>query len=91
MSGEGRFAGQPFKLAGAFGVPSRPDDRVSLPVDLTAQAVAGQAIRGAGKAAPAVSGSLALKGKVALNALRFGGLDAAASMRTPALADCGQC
>jgi hypothetical protein len=58
-----------------------PDGRVSVPVDLQAQAVAG-----GDKALTGGDGSLALKGKVALTALRFGGLDVTVMLRTPALA-----
>jgi len=78
VSGSGWFAGQPFTVAGSVGVPTHPDGRVSVPVDLKFHsAPAG------GKAA---SGTLALTGKLALHALGFDGLDVAATLQTPALA-----
>ena len=82
ITSSGRMGAQAFTLAGTFGVPQHPDGRVSMPIDLTAQAVAG-----GGKAVSARDGSLALKGTVALNSLRFAGLDAAATLHTPLLAE----
>jgi uncharacterized protein involved in outer membrane biogenesis len=78
VSSAGRFASQPFTLSGTVGIPLEPDGRVSLPIDLKAQAVPG--------APNAAAGSLALRGSVALNTVRFAGLDATAALRTPALA-----
>ena len=78
VAGAGHLAGQPFSLSGTVGVPLHPDERTSLPIDIKADAAPT-----GGKAA---SGSLALKGKLALNALRFEGLDVAAALSTPALA-----
>jgi len=78
VAGAGHLAGQPFSLAGTVGVPTHPDERASLPIDVEVQAAPT-----GGKAA---SGSLALKGKLALRALGFEGLDTMASLRTPALA-----
>ncbi len=75
VSGSGRFAGQAFTLTGSLGVPQRLDGPVSLPMDFV--------VKGGGAAS---KDSLAVKGRVALNALRFAGLDVAASLRTPALA-----
>ncbi len=77
VSAVGRFAGKSFTLGGTVGIPRQLEGRVSLAIDLTAQA--------APNAAPAEAGSLALKGSLALNALRFGGLDAIAALRTPSL------
>ncbi len=81
VSSLGQVAGQSFTLAGTVGVPLHPDERISVPVDLRAQAVAG-----GGKVPTGGEGSLALKGNVALSALRFGGLDVTVALRTPALA-----
>ena len=73
----GQWAGQPFTLGGTLRVPLHPDGRESLDLDLKARAAAGR-----GKAA---DGSLGLKGRLTLDALRFRGLDAVATLRTPAL------
>ena len=82
VSALGQFAGQSFTLAGTVGVPLHLDGRVSVPVDLQAQVVAG-----VGKAPTSGGeGSLALTGKFALTGLRFGGLDLTVDLRTPALA-----
>jgi hypothetical protein len=71
MAGAGQWTGQKFTLSGTFRVPMHPDGRENLDLNLKAQAV---------------NGSLGLKGKLTLDALRFGGLDAVATLRTPALA-----
>ena len=81
VTSAGRMGAQAFALGGTFGVPLHPDGRVSVPVDLKAQAVAGGS-----KAVSAREGSLALKGTIALDALRFAGLEAAVILRTPSLA-----
>ena len=78
VGGGGAYGGIPFTLQGGFGVPTHLDGPARLPVALTATAAAG----GAGEP----GGSLGLKGMLALNTLRFAGLDAEASLRTPALA-----
>ena len=74
----GQWMGQPFRLHGTFRMPIHPDGRETLDLDLEALAAAGK-----GKGA---DGSLGLRGELILNALRFGGLDAMATLRTPALA-----
>jgi uncharacterized protein involved in outer membrane biogenesis len=74
----GQWMGQPFTLDGTFRMPIHPDGREILDLDLKARAAAGK-----GKAA---DGSLGLKGELTLNALRFSGLNAMATLRTPALA-----
>ncbi|MDQ2765136.1 MAG: AsmA family protein [Pseudomonadota bacterium] len=74
----GQLAGQPFTLGGTFRVPIHPDARESVALDLNAQAATG--------GDKAVSGSLGLRGNLTLDALRFGGLDVAAALRTPKLA-----
>ncbi len=74
VSGAGVYGGAPFSLKGAFGVPIRLDGPVSLPVELKVEATSKLA-----------RGSLALKGKLALETLRFAGLDTAATLTTPAL------
>jgi len=78
VSGSGWFAEQPFTLAGTVGVPTHPDDRISLPIDLKVQ--------GAPAGGKHAAGSLALMGSLALVALAFDGLDATAVLRTPSLA-----
>ena len=77
----GRMGAQAFTLDGTFEVPLHPDGRVSVPIDIKAQAVAG-----GGKVVSAREGSLVLKGMIALDVLRFAGLDAAATLHTPSLA-----
>ena len=79
ITGSGSFAGQGFSLGGNFGVPEHPDGPVNVPIDLTAQSHPTDN----GRTAP---GSLAVKGKLALNTGSFDGLDAAVALRTPALA-----
>jgi AsmA protein len=79
ITGSGSFAGQGFSLGGNFGVPEHPDGPVNVPIDLTAQSHP----TANGRTAP---GSLAVKGKLALNTGSFDGLDAAVALRTPALA-----
>jgi uncharacterized protein involved in outer membrane biogenesis len=79
VTGLGSFAGQALSLGGTFGVPEHPDGQVSLPIDLNARARP--------TANAAVTGTLALKGKLTLNTGTFDGLDAAVELRTPALAD----
>ena len=70
----GQYAGAPFRLTGSVGVPTHPDGATSLPVALTA-AFTGSA-----------SGTGTLKGTVALDKLRFAGLDGAATLAADALA-----
>ncbi len=78
VAGAGQFAGQPFTVGGTLGVPAHLDERVGIPLNLEVQAASN-----GGKDA---RGSLALKGGLTLDRLRFGGLDATAALRTPALA-----
>ena len=78
VSVSGSYAGQPFTAAGTVGVPVHPDRRGTLPVDFTFQ--------GAPAGGKAASGSLTIKGGLAVNKLGFDGLDVAAALRTPALA-----
>ncbi len=74
VDSSGQYAGTGFRLTGGVGVPTHPDGKVSVPIDLTmATAKKGD-------------GSLALKGTVALEALQFAGLDAGAVMTAEALA-----
>lgn len=70
----GQYLGTGFHLAGSFGVPTHPDGKVSLPVALKVET---------GKAADSTMG---LNGTLALDTLRFAGLDAAATLQTKALA-----
>ena len=81
LAGAGRLAGQSFTAGGTFGVPLHPDGRVKLPIDLKVQAASSK-----GKEALTDLGSLGLKGELTLDTLRFGGLDATAALRAPALA-----
>ena len=81
VAGIGQYAGQAFKIDGTFGLPMHPNGRVSLPVDLQFNTR-----EDAGIPAGTAVGSLALKGKLTLDSLRFGGLDATAAVRAPKLA-----
>lgn len=74
LDGGGRLHGQGFTLGGTIGIPAHPDGRVGVPLDLTA-AMPGAASRTVG-----------IKGRLALDALQFAGLDGALSVRTPDLA-----
>ena len=78
ISSSGAYAGQPFTATGAIGMPLHPDARGALPVDIK--------IQGAPPGGKPASGTLALKGTVGINHLGFDGLDAAATLHTPALA-----
>ena len=80
VASAGRLGGQAFTLSGTVGVPAHPEGRITVPVDLLAHAVAG------GSAASAHTGSLAVKGSIAVHALQFAGLDATVALQTPALA-----
>jgi AsmA protein len=82
-SGSGRYADKPFSFAGTFGVPERLDGRISIPIDLKAQA---DATAGRERVSKTADGSLALKGGLALDSGSFGGLDATMELRVPALA-----
>ena len=74
VAGSGWFKGQPFTLGATAIVPMHPDARESVDLDLKAQAVTdGDKV---------MSGGLALKGKLMLDALRFGGLDAEAELHS---------
>lgn len=83
VTGAGRYADSAFTFAGTFGAPGRLDGRVSTPITLTAQVNA--AADGVRPSSPA-NGSLVLKGKLALAAGDFDGLDATVGLRLPALA-----
>ena len=67
----GSYAGTAFQFGGSVGVPTRPDGKTSLPVQLSLTA------------APAKAG---LKGTLSLDTLQFAGLDAAATLQAEALA-----
>jgi AsmA protein len=77
-SGAGRYTDKAFTFAGTFAVPERLDGRFSAPIDLNAQMAAG-GTKGSAE------GSLALKGRLALDAGSFDGLDATVGLRLPAL------
>lgn len=78
ISTSGSYAGQPFTVTGAVGIPIHPDARSALPVDIKVQ--------GAPPGGKPASSSLAIKGSLGINKLGFDGLDAAATLHTPALA-----
>jgi uncharacterized protein involved in outer membrane biogenesis len=82
-SGAGRYADRAFTFGGTFGVPERLDGRFSTPIDLKARMAA---TAGGALASERAAGSLALKGRLALDAGSFDGLDATARLRLPALA-----
>ncbi|MGI4939248.1 MAG: AsmA family protein [Janthinobacterium lividum] len=83
ISSSGSYAGQPFTATGAVGAPLHPDARGTLPVDIKIQGTPPSSKPASGSLG---SGSLAIKGTVGINKLGFDGLDAAATLRTPALA-----
>ena len=82
VASSGAFAGQALTLDGTIGVPQRLDGRADAPIDLAVHAGARTP-----QAPGAATGSLILRGKLALDTLRFDGLDARIGLRTPALAD----
>ncbi len=67
----GQYAGTGFHVTGGVGVPVHPDGKASVPVGLKLDAA---------------DAALTLKGTLALDTLRFAGLDAAATLETEALA-----
>lgn len=70
----GQYNGTGFRLTGGVGVPTHPDGKASVPLDVTVATTK----KG--------DGSLALKGTLALDTLQFAGLEAAAVMTADALA-----
>jgi len=80
-SGTGRYSDATFTFGGTFDLPERLDGRFSTRIDLKAQ-------MGPGGTRPSASadGILALKGKLAVNAGYFDGLDVTAGLRLPKLA-----
>lgn len=82
-SGAGRYADRAFTFGGTFGVPERLEGRFSTPIDLKARMAA---TAGETQASGSTDGRLALKGRLALDAGSFDGLDATARLRLPALA-----
>jgi uncharacterized protein involved in outer membrane biogenesis len=77
-SGAGRYTDKAFTFAGTFALPERLDGRFSTSIDVNAQMAAGGTKRSA-------EGSLALKGRLALDAGSFDGLDATVYLRLPEL------
>ncbi len=71
----GQYAGSAFHLAGSVGVPAQPDGKASVPFALKVET-----------SPKAADGVLTLKGALALDTLRFAGLDASATLQTAALA-----
>jgi len=82
-SGAGRYVDRLFTFAGTFGVPERLDGPTSTPIDLKARVTA---TAGRAQASGTADGRLALKGRLALDAGSFGGLDAMVGLRLPTLA-----
>src|SRR5215469_2359170 len=80
-SGAGRYTEATFTFAGTFELPERLDGRFSTLMDLKARMAAGGTQASASGAA-----SLALNGKLILNAGSFDGLDATVGLRLPAQA-----
>jgi len=79
-SGAGRYTDRTFSFAGTFDLPERLDGRFSTPIDLKAQ-VAASGTRSLASA----EGSLALKGRLTLEAGSFDGLDATVRLGLPGL------
>jgi hypothetical protein len=77
-SGAGRYTDKAFTFAGTFALPERLDGRFSALIDLNAQMAAGGTKGSA-------DGTLTLKGRLALDAGSFDGLDATVGLRLPAL------
>ena len=80
-SGAGRYADWTFTFAGTFELPERLDGRFSTLIDLKARMAAGGT-----RASASAHSSLALNGKLTLNAGSFDGLDATVGVRMPTLA-----
>jgi uncharacterized protein involved in outer membrane biogenesis len=77
-SGAGRYTHKEFTFSGTFALPERLDGRFSTLIDLNAQVAAG-GTKGSADA------TLALKGRLALDAGSFDGLEATVGLRLPAL------
>jgi len=82
-SGAGRYADRAFTFAGTFDVPERLDGRFTTLIDLKARMAA---TAGGAQASALADGTLALKGKLALDTGSFDGLDVTVGLRLPALA-----
>jgi AsmA protein len=80
-SGAGSYADTTFTFAGTFELPEHLDGRFSTLMDLKARMAAGET-----RASASADGSLALNGKLTLNAGSFDGLDATVGLRLPTLA-----
>lgn len=78
VESSGQIAGEGFTLTGTIGVPVHPDARSDVAYDLIAQTVPTDRKPGIG--------SLSLKGRMTLDALRFRGTEAEAALRMPDLA-----
>src|SRR5215469_16897534 len=79
-SGAGRYADRTFTFAGTFELPERLDGRFGTLIDLKARMAAGGT-----RASASADSSLALNGKLTLNAGSFDGLDATVGLRMPTL------
>ena len=80
-SGAGRYTDRTFSFAGTFDLPERLDGLFSTLIDLKAQMAAGGT-----QALASADGSLALNGKLTLDAGSFHGLDATVGLSLPGLA-----
>jgi hypothetical protein len=80
-SGAARYADRTFNFAGTFELPERLDGRFGTLIDLKARMAAGGT-----RASASADSSLALNGKLTLNAGSFDGLDATVGLRMPTLA-----
>jgi AsmA family len=80
-SGAGRYADAAFTFAGTFELPERLDGRFSTLIDLKARMAADRR-----QASALADASLALNGKITLDAGSFDGLDATVGLRLPTLA-----
>jgi len=81
ISGAGRYADSAFTFAGTFDLPERLDGRFSTRIDLKTRMAAGGT-----QASASADASLALNGKLTLNAGSFDGLDATVGLRVLTLA-----
>jgi AsmA protein len=80
-SGAGRYTDRAFTFAGKFDLPERLDGRFSTLIDLKARMA-----EDGTRVSASADGSLALKGRLTLDAGSFDGLDATVEVRLPALA-----
>jgi len=80
-SGAGRYTDRTFTFAGTFELPERLDGRFTTLIDLKAR----MTVKGT-QASASADASLALNGKLTIDAGSFDGLDATVGLRLPVLA-----